>query len=170
MTISGLLSNLEPLRCLHPFTPVNIDSIYYDGRSVTVAAEDSELESMAEELAEARSDFEHEKKERDAAEAERDEMEAQMIGADRKADEAENAGLSAVMEESRRWREIATRQLKANEDAQAELTALRKRKGVASGFIKQQSAILALLDRVGHSDDIDLKERAMEILSQIYKQ
>lgn len=170
MTISDLLSNLEPLWRLHPLTPVNVASIYYDGRAVTVAAEDSELESMAEELAEARSCLEQQEEERAVAEAKRDEMEAKMIEAARKADEKENAGRNEAMEESRRWRELEAAWYVEIQSLREEVTKLRKKKGVAAGLIGQQSAILSFMERLAHSDSIDLRERANEILAQIYKQ
>ena len=65
------------------------------------------------------------------------------------------------------FRKVAIDGAGEGEKALSEVSAMRKKKGVAVGFIAQQSAILSLLDRVAHSDT-DLKERAEQILSQIY--
>jgi chromosome segregation ATPase len=169
MTLQNLLSELQSVR-LHPMADVNIESVSVVCGAVVAECEFNELEAVKDELASANDEIESREKQIKSAEEESTELTRQLekteAGLEADTDASELKRVSDSME---MFRKVAIDWSVEVEKARAELSAMRKKKGVAVGFIAQQSAILSLLDHVAHSDT-DLKQRAKEILNQIHAQ
>lgn len=141
MTLSALQSAVASMRC-HPLTDLPIYGITFDGARVRVDGEWSlTAAELRKDLADAEQQADAAEKEREAAEEEAKRLDCltdeTLADAVRERDEYRAEALA--------WRAHATK-------LEAELTALRQRKGAAPGVARESGRILLLLRRLASAD------------------
>jgi len=167
MTLQNLLSDLEPMRSLHPLTPVNIDSIQCDGGYLIASLDDEDANIIA--------DLESEKdsleKQLKASEEENDELTRQLEKAESELENSQSLGMHCLLyAETDRFRKAASDWAVEVQAMRDEVTALRKKKGVSAGFIGQQRNIILLLERLRAGHDLKFCQNcAAEIMNSIYQ-
>lgn len=145
MTLQNLLSDLEPMRNLHPLTPCNVEAVDFNGRTVTVIPE-GEDENIIADLESDNADLEKQLK---ASEEENAELTRQLEKADADLDGGDAFDLKQAEESAERFRKAASDWAVEVQSMRDEVTALRKKKGIMPGFISQQQKIMDLLYGIG---------------------
>lgn len=166
MTLQNLLSELEPMRSLHPLTPCNVEAVDFNGCCVKLEQDQSDAEFEAEELRESNADLEKQLK---ASEEENAELTRQLEKADEDMEKSDAWDLKHAKESAETFRQAASAWSVEVKEAREEITAMRKKKGVAVGYIAAQSDILSLLGSLSqYPNEKGYAERAKEILNQIH--
>lgn len=143
MTLSSLRSELDSIRA-HGMTETNVAAVEVTPHGVILDADDRDADSIAD----LKGDLEATSAELKQCEAERDGLQAEI---DRLTTEQMDA--ADLAEELARFRGRASDWAKAHEAMQHELTALRKRKGVAAGVCAYSHEIRTLLAYISQSKD-----------------
>ena len=159
MTLQNLLSELQAVR-LHPMADVNIESVAVIGGAVVAECEFNELEAVKDELASATDEIRDLEKQIKASDAEIEELTAL-------ADCAPEDPPTA--QEMKALREVCNQWAVEVQEMRAEVTALRKRRGITAGFFSQQRQILDLLAGItDYQFTANHKQRAEQILNHIH--
>jgi septal ring factor EnvC (AmiA/AmiB activator) len=156
MHLSALRSELAAITA-HGLTPSNVEAVEFDGASVRLLSADPD----ANRLADACEDLERSEAACKAAEAERDAFEAELSRV--KEMRFNRADLLAELD---RFQTTLRNYSERFSAMQAELGALRKRKGVPAGVCAYAQEVHSLLCYVAHDDGRN-GERARELLGKI---
>jgi hypothetical protein len=148
MTLSALRSELGAIRA-HDLTPVNVEAVEYAGAALVLRCEDPDADLVAG----LREDMEAAEAGAKAAEDEAAEWERQMnqLESSIECDSALEALADARASEAR-FRLAATQWAAEVQAMRAEVTALRKRKGVAAGVCAYSQEVWSLLSQIAYED------------------
>lgn len=166
MTLSALITDLTGLR-LHGLTETNVAGVEAGPSGVILDGYDRDADKM-DDLREENAAFAADLKQ---AEAERDEWERRCLALESHADDMRERGelgnvVFDLRQDLHRIDDKAREMAKALASAQAELSALRKRKGVEVGVCAHSREIWTLLCWVGQTEGrykIDAKALADKI-------
>lgn len=151
MNLRDLSQALAPLvGSMHPLTETNVEGVSQDGGMVLLDFDTAELEAEIKELKEDVARFTDEIKsledESAKTETRADALEALL---DEVKDEAEpGLTLREARDKYAEWRHISDIDKRISEEARAELTALRKKKGVTANLFANERVVLLLLSRI----------------------
>lgn len=134
----------------HPLTPTDITGLHMSPNGLAVEKDDSDLR---DELEDARKDLAAVEADLKQAEAERDEWERKALEQETTIENAEDAFLfQTTVQTAARFRETSIRQAEELAVLRAEVSALRKRKGIAAGVAAYSHEVWTLLGYISQTD------------------